>query len=247
MVLSSSKWEFRFANRSPGVFARTRTGVMICAVLLASCLFAFAQEAPSDRSEQNGQATQPQPSLLTPLAQQKKSSPYYPITPRQRLRWLFTNTIGPPHLAGGAISSAFGTFLNRPVEYGPSWGGFSDRFGMRLTGVVTGNAMEASMGMIWGEDPRYFRVPNEPFKARLLSVAKQTFYARRNDASFDPAYARFIGVFGNNFLSNTWRVQSEANNHDAAIRSLEGLGGRMASNAFEEFWPDLKSRVFHRR
>jgi hypothetical protein len=213
-------------------------GLMICAVLFATCLFAFAQEAPRD-------PTQPLPSLLTLSTPQKKNVPYHPITPRQRLRWLVTNTIGPPHLAGGAISSAFGTALNRPVEYGPGWGGFGDRFGMRLTGVSTGNAMEASIGMIWREDPRYFRVPNEPFKARLLNIVKQTFYARRSDANFDPAYARFIAVFGNNFLSNTWRAQSEANNRDAAIRSLEGFAGRMASNAFEEFWPDLKSRVFH--
>ena len=142
---------------------------MTCAILFASYVFLFAQEEPKDQSEQSGQATQPLPSLLTPLAPQQKNGPYHPITRRQRLRWLLTDTIGPPHLAGGAISSAFGTALNRPAEYGPGWAGFGDRFGMRLTGVSTGNAMEASIGMIWREDPRYFRVHDETFKTVLAN------------------------------------------------------------------------------
>ena len=28
-------------------------------------------------------------------------------------------------------------------------------------------------------------------------------------------------------------------------RTAEGFAGRMVVNAFEEFWPDLKKRVFH--
>ena len=184
------------------------------------------------------------PSLLTPLKPQKQDSPYSPVTPRQRLRWFITNTIGPPHLVGGLFTSAFGTAVDRPKEYGPSWGGFGDRFGMRLTGITTSNAMEAGIGSLWEEDPRYFRIPDEPFKSRLRNVVKQTFRARRNDGSFGPAYARFVAVTGSNFLSNTWRVESESNTHDALIRTFEGFAGRMAANAYEEFWPDLKQRAF---
>jgi len=190
--------------------------------------------------------TSAKPSLLTPLKHEDKSTIYVPITPRQRLQWFLTNTIGPPHLAGGVITSAFGTAVDRPKEYGPGWAGFGDRYGMRLTGIVTGNAMEASIGTLWGEDPRYFRVPDQPFKARVRNIVKLTFLTRRADGSFSPAYARYIADSGNNFLSNEWRVDSEANNHDAVLRTFEGFAGRMASNAFEEFWPDVKARVFHK-
>jgi len=200
---------------------------------------ASSDEAPT--SDPNAK-----PSLLTPLKPQIKDNVYVPITDRQRLRWFLTNTIGPQHLAGGVITSAFGTAVDRPKEYGPGWAGFGDRYGMRLTGIVTGNAMEASIGTLWREDPRYFRVPDQPFKARVRNIVRLTFVARRADGNFAPAYARYISVSGNNFLSNTWRVDSEANTHDAVLRTLEGFAGRMASNGFEEFWPDLKSRVFHK-
>jgi hypothetical protein len=186
------------------------------------------------------------PSLLAPLKPHREDEPYDPITARQRLRWFITNTIGPAHLAGGAVTSAFGTAFDRPKEYGPGWAGFGDRFGMRLTGVVTGNAIEGGVGALWGEDPRYFRVPDQPFGARVKNVMKQTFTARRRDGSFAPAYARFIAEPGNNFLSNAWRPASEANTHDALLRTGEGFAGRMASNAFQEFWPDIERRLLHR-
>ena len=187
-----------------------------------------------------------QPSLFAPLKERSEAAPYSQITPRQRLRWYITNTIGPQHLAGGLFTAAFGTALDRPKEYGPHWGGFADRYGIRMTGIVTGNAMEASIGALWGEDPRYFRVPEQPVKVRLGHAVRLTFVARRPDGNFEPAYARYMAISGGNFLSNTWRVQSASNTQDALLRTAEGFAGRMAANAFEEFWPDVKIFVFHR-
>jgi len=187
------------------------------------------------------------PSLITPLKPQVEAAPYIPITGRQRLRWFITDTIWPQHLVGGVFTSAFGTAVDRPKEYGSSWDGFGERFGIRLSGVSVSNAMEASIGSIWGEDPRYFAVPQMSFKARWKNVVRQTFIARRRDGSYSLAYARYIAFTGNNFLSNTWRADSEANTHDAIIRTGEGFAGRMAANAFEEFWPSIKAKVFHKK
>jgi hypothetical protein len=106
--------------------------------------------------------------------------------------------------------------------------------------------MEASLGAIWGEDPRYFRVPDEGLKSRARSIVKQTFMARRADGNFGPAYARYIAISGNNFLSNAWRPDSEANTTDAIYRTVEGFAGRLASNSFEEFWPSIKTHLPHR-
>src|ERR1700760_2154394 len=79
------------------------------------------------------------------------------ITPSERFTWFVNGTVGPATLTGGLVSAGFGTLTNRPREYGPHWEGFGDRYGMRLTGVVTSNAMEAGLGALWGEDPRYQR------------------------------------------------------------------------------------------
>jgi hypothetical protein len=228
-----------------------RPGVTLLFTILFVSLFpARAQTLQPQQNEpaqtEKKESGQNKASLLTPLKTTTEDDTYHPITGRQRLRWFLSNSVGPPHLVGGLFTSAFGTAVDRPKEYGPGWAGFGDRYGIRLTGIVTGNAIEASTGALWGEDPRYFRVPNEPFKRRILNAVQLTFEARRRNGRFAPAYARYIAVSGNNFLSNTWRVDSEANSHDAVIRTADGFAGRFASNLFEEFWPDIKNLVFHR-
>ena len=162
-----------------------------------------------------------------------------------RAKWFVVSTAGPLSLlAAGPISAGFGTAINRPKEYGPHWEGFGERYGMRLTGVSTGNAIEVSLGAFWGEDPRYFQSPRRGFGTRVKYVIKATFVAPRRDGSLHPAYARYIGNVGNNFLSNTWRVQSENGAGSAALRCLLGVVGRMSGNAFAEFWPDVRKMVW---
>jgi len=231
--------------------------VSLVSILVAANLFALSQAIPSEpraegpRSALSHQAERSEApsssSALDPVKPQRLEEAYYPITPSERLRWFVTGTVGPAHMAGLAFVSACGTALHRPGEYGPHWAGFADRLGIGLAGSALGNAMEASGGVVLREDPRYFRVPQQPFRARLGNVLRLTFLARSRDGGLKPAYARYVGVFGSNFLSNTWRVPSEANAQDALLRSSEGFAGRMAANAFGEFWPDLKKYLFHKR
>lgn len=105
--------------------------------------------------------------------------------------------------------------------------------------------MEASASLLLREDPRYFRVPDKPLNARVGNVVWLTFTARGDHDSFRPAYARYMAMFENNFLSNTWRVHSEANSRDALLHTSGDIAGRMVANAFEEFWPNVK-RVLHK-
>jgi hypothetical protein len=173
------------------------------------------------------------------------SSDYRTISPDGRLRWFTRATIGPQSLVGGLFSAAIGTAADFPHEYGTHWGGFGDRYGMRLTGISTSNAIEASTGAIWGEDPRYFQTVNQPFPARLRNALDLTFRAYREDGERHPAYARYLAIFGNNFLSNEWRVPSESNWQHAMVRSGEGFGARFISDTFTEFAPSIWRKLRH--
>jgi hypothetical protein len=171
---------------------------------------------------------------------------YHPITGKRRLEWFVRSTVGPRSLGAGLFSAGFGTATNSPHEYGPHWDGFAQRYGMRLTGVSTGNAIEASLGSAWGEDPRYFHTVHASFGERTKNIVDLTFRAYHPDGERHLAYARFVAVFGNNFLSNTWREQSEADWQHALIRTAEGFGGRAVSNAVSEFVPLVWRKVHHR-
>jgi hypothetical protein len=243
----------RMRHKRPLGTVALRGFAILIVIFFATNLDVLAQSIPSGRTTEQGQSAPPDqpkgprsPTLFTPLKPQKLDAPFHSITPRQSLRWFITNTISPRHLAGGIFVAALGTALDWPKEYGPHWGGFADRYGMRMTGIVTGNAIEASAGLILREDPRYFRVPDRPFVARVGNVVRLTFAARGDDGSFGPAYARYSAIFGNNALSDIWRVHSESNAQGALLRTSEGFAGHMAANAFQEFWPSIEDRIFHK-
>jgi hypothetical protein len=166
---------------------------------------------------------------------------YQPITGRGRFNWFAYNTIGPQSLGTGLFSAGYGTGIDSPKEYGPHWEGFGKRYGLRLTGVSSSNAIEASLGSLWGEDPRYFRAAGQPFKNRIGHVIKMTLLAENRNSRTMPAYSRYVAIPANNFLSNTWRPDSNAHASDALLRSVMGVLGRMASNAFMEFSPDIRN------
>ena len=174
-------------------------------------------------------------------------APYEPLSGKQRVEWAASQTFGLESLLVGTWTAAIGTAKNKPEEYDPHWDGFAKRYGMRFTGIAASNTMEAGFGALWGEDPRYVRNQNLPFKKRIGNVFLYSVAARNREGKLMPAYARYIAIPGNNFLSNTWRVSSEATTNQALARTGYGVLAEVAGNAWSEFWPDVKRIVFRRK
>ena len=227
-------------NRSMPFFGlpnRTRFGLLSLLVVIAGSRCLAQAGTPDVPSAPQGPVEQ---NLKVVAAQ----APYQPITGKQRVQWAAWETFGPESLLVGNFTAAIGTGRDSPVEYGPHWDGFAKRYGMRLTGIASSNTIEASLGALWGEDPRYVRNQNLPFKRRIGNVFVFSFAARNRQGKLIPAYARYIAIPGNNFLSNTWRVSSASTTSAALARTGFGVLSEIASNAWSEFWPDVKHLVF---
>jgi hypothetical protein len=172
--------------------------------------------------------------------------PYASVTAWQRLQWFDQKTFGVSNLGGSLPGAALITFLDRPREAGPHWEGFGERYGVALSTNAVSNVMEAGLGAIWGEDPRYARAGSEvSFKSRLGHVAKWTVLAPGRDGDLRPAYARFVAFSSSSFISNGWREPSNTTMDHSMIRIGLAFLGRMGSNAYDEFWPDTKRKLFH--
>jgi hypothetical protein len=157
------------------------------------------------------------------------------------------SAVGPESLAAGLVSAGWGTAFDRPREYGPHVSGFAERYGMRLPEVVIGNAIEAGLGTVWQEDPRYDRSGHGKVWQRARHAATMTVLAYRRDDKAAPAYARYAGIVGENFIANAWRVDSERSVNTALTQSALGFAGRFVSNLFGEFWPDVRKKVRHQQ
>jgi len=178
-------------------------------------------------------------------ASSSSSDAQQPLTAKGRIDWVIKGTVGPASVAGSLFGAGWDTLFNAPKYYGPHWDGFGNRVAMSVTGNAISNTMEAGLGAIWGEDPRYVRDEGAPFGHRLGRTFKMTFMAQDRDGKVIPAYARFTAITGSNFLSNAWRVPGDDHAEDALVRTGIGFMGRWGNNVFDEFWPDFKRKLFH--
>jgi hypothetical protein len=193
------------------------------------------------------QEPQPRNAVVEKILIPGVSPPYRPIQPLGRVTWFVRSTVGVQSLAGGVFAAGVRTAMDEPPEYGQRWSGFYKRYGMWLASTAANNAMEGSLGLLWGEDPRYFRATGRPVRQRVKHIVKMTFLTNYTDGSVRPAYARAIAGVSGSYLANTWRAPSESSGQDAALRALFGVLSRMGSNAFAEFWPDVKRRFGRNR
>ena len=169
------------------------------------------------------------------------------ITAEERLGWILKSTLGPKNLSAGIFVSGWDTWRNKPVEYGPHWDGYAKRYGLRLSVGGTSNVIEAGLGSLWGEDPRYRRADGQPVGRRLVHVLASTFVTHDRNGDPMPAYARYIAVPSGNVISNMWRPNSQATPSNVGVRIGLGFVTRIVSNAFSEFFPDLREHAFPRK
>ncbi len=207
---------------------------------VCSVASAFAEAAPV--------ADQPAPEpALAPVDIVVEAAPSRAVTPLQRLDWFDDKTFGGMNLGGSLPVAGWLTLMDRPHAAGPHWDGFGERYGVLVSTNAVSNAMEAGIGALWGEDPRYHRDgTGASLKSRLGHIAKWTVAAPGRSGELGPAYARFIAFSGSSFLSNAWREPGDTNAEHSFARVGFALLGRVASNAFEEFWPDTKRKLLHR-
>jgi len=169
-----------------------------------------------------------------------------PISGVERINWIVEGMLGPRSLAVGVIASTWQTSWRIPDEWSRSAFGFRERYLEREADVAISNTIEAGLGALWGEDPRYLRAPRGSARSRAAHAVKTVVLAPRADGRLKPAWGRFAGNVFNNVIENAWLPPSMTTPGQTALRSANGLLGRLAGNLWDEFWPDIRTRLGHR-
>lgn len=177
-----------------------------------------------------------QPPAAPPLA----ADAYVPITAAQRVDWVVDGTVGRRSLfAVGPLATVWQTGFNTPEEWGRGVSGIAKRYAQREADVAISNTLEAGLGALWGEDPRYIPSGRKGIWPRARYAMKTVVLAQRRDGSLKPAWGRYAGNVVNNLIENAWLPPSMTTGRQTAWRSGLGLLGRLGGNAWEEFWPDV--------
>jgi hypothetical protein len=173
-------------------------------------------------------------------AQTAPADPYIPISNEQRGEWFLSSVAGPRSLGVGVFTSGWLTAFNEPDEWGRSWSGFAKRYGNREVNVALANGIEAGAGAMWGEDPRYRRLGGRQFGSRVKQAVKLSVLAPGREGNLRVAWARHGGTVVSSVASNAWLPASARTPGATTWRMAGAVLGRMAGNAFEEFWPDVR-------
>jgi hypothetical protein len=189
------------------------------------------------------QAEQAEGAVRTPDAAPAAQEPYVPIGAEQRVDWIVGGTIGAQSLGVGVLATAWQTGWNVPEEWGRTWRGAGKRYLAREADVAISNTIEAGLGAIWGEEPRYISAPPGSVRSRAAHALKTVMLAQRRDGHLAPAWGRYAGNVLNNVIENAWLPPSITTTRQTAIRSANGFLGRIAGNLWEEFWPDIRRRI----
>jgi hypothetical protein len=166
-----------------------------------------------------------------------------PIDTAQRIDWIVGGTIGARSLGVGVLATAWQTGWNTPEEWGRTWRGAGKRYAAREADVAISNTIEAGLGAIWGEEPRYIPAPPGTVRSRVRHALNTVLLAQRRDGHLAPAWGRYAGNVLNNVIENAWLPPSITTTRQTAIRSANGFLGRIAGNLWEEFWPDIRRRI----
>jgi len=171
-------------------------------------------------------------------------NPPTPMTGKARVGWVVDGSASPRSLLAGTVVAGWSTAIDSPSEWGRGWDGYGKRYMAREADLAVSNTIEAGLGALWDEDPRYFRAEPGPIKARIAHALRGAVLARRHDSDI-PAFARYTANVGGVFIGHLWRPASASTPANETLSLAGAVVGRSLANLWEEFWPDVRRRLHH--
>jgi hypothetical protein len=169
-----------------------------------------------------------------------------PLDWQGKLKFHAEATYGPQAIASFAAYAGFLQEINSPTEWGQGGGAYGKRFASTLAWSGIHSTLAFGLDSTLHQDPRYYRSRSTGFLRRSGHALRGTFLTRTDAGGETLSTWRIGSSYGAAFLSDMWYpARLNTFRHGFVTGSL-GLGFGFASNLGAEFWPDIKSKLFHR-
>ena len=169
-----------------------------------------------------------------------------PLTVHQKFRIFYRYSYDPCRIAAAAVSAGISQAEDSFHEYGQGAQGYGKRFGAGLA--------DANVATFFGrfllpsllhDDPRYFRIgPSGTFKQRLVHAMLSPEWTRRDNGTHRFNYSRVLGDLMASSVGNAYYPEEDRTAGHTFGRAATMLATASGSGAFEEFWPDIKAKLF---
>lgn len=170
-----------------------------------------------------------------------------PLYTRDKMMFWLHEEFGPLSLLPAFTSAGWGQLVDTDPKYGSDSGAFGERLGAAALRQASFRFFSDSlMPTITHEDPRYFRMARGSITHRGWYAAERVFVDQRDDGSHGFNYSDTMGRAVASALTMAYYPAPSANVRVAARTLGVSLAGLAGNNLFQEFWPDVRDKVFHR-
>src|ERR1700760_3084175 len=182
-----------------------------------------------------------------PYFQRFTDSGIHPLTPRQKGKLAFRNTIDPYNFATIALFSAISVASDPNSPYGPGFPGFGRNFGVAYCETAVGEFFGTFLiPSIAHQDPHYHRMPNASYTRRIAHCIYQVVWTQGDDGKGMFNYANVVGGIFEEAISDAYVPYRDTGWAAASARYGTALATDPIGNFITEFVPDLARHVnFH--
>jgi hypothetical protein len=190
------------------------------------------------------QAPPPCSELVYPYQRFLDTNVAIPLT-RKEKGYLALHYSTDPAALGTIIGiSAINIAADSHTAYGPGLKGFGKLAGVSLLQNTTGEFFGTfAIPALVHQDPRYYRMPNAPFRKRLIYSISRSYISRSDSGKTIPNY----GVLGAYpiaaEIANLYVPGIESDGASTADRIVTGLALDPVNNIVNEFLPDVAKHI----
>ncbi len=164
-----------------------------------------------------------------------------------KLSYHFYKAYSPISLLEDGLQAAVLQRGDNPREWHEGWYGLWRRAASTAGYDTIRNTFMFGMNAVARQDPRYFRSGEGEAAGRTAYAIGQTFVGRTDSGKKTLPWVRLAGTYGVAFLANRWYPDRLSDTRHALLRGTVTLGSDAGNNLFDEFWPDLKKKLFPRK
>ena len=166
----------------------------------------------------------------------------------QKMGLAFRSATDPVEFAAAFLVAGYHEALDDDQGFG--WGikGYGKRSGAAyldaFDGSIIGNGILPS---ILHQDPRYFRLGHGTTTHRILySLATNVICKHDNTGKWEPNYSNVAGNIISGAISNLYYPSGNSGVGQTISNGLTVTAEGGAGSIFQEFWPDISRKLFHR-
>lgn len=170
-----------------------------------------------------------------------------PLSSAEKFHLFFKSAFDPATLGIVGLQAAISQGEDEFPEYGQGAEGFGKRYGASLADEVSSGFFSNYVyPTLLRQDPRYFRLGQGSPRHRIFYSVKQEFVAHTDSGGRQFNFSNVLGAFTSGGVSNIYYPQSDRGFGLTMSRSAIAIAYGVLGGAFDEFWPDIHGKIFHK-